>query len=47
MIADRNHPTNREQLIIDKAHQALSDLGKRQLTIMGSHDIKIIQVTDS
>ncbi|MEM8503113.1 MAG: LapA family protein [Cyanobacteria bacterium P01_D01_bin.1] len=47
-IADRNHPTNREQLIIDKAHQALAEAGKRQLTsLIGSHDIKIIQVTDN
>jgi len=45
-IADRNHPTNREQLIIDKAFQALSEAGKRSLTIMGNQDIKIIQVTD-
>lgn len=47
-LADRNHPTNREQLIIDKAYQALSEAGKRQLTtIMGGHpDIKIISVTD-
>lgn len=46
-IADRNHPTNREQIIIDKAHQALTEAGKRQLTsLIGGHDIKIIQVTD-
>lgn len=47
-IADRDHPTNREQIIIDKAHQALAETGKRQLTsLIGSHDIKIFQVTDS
>ena len=46
-IADRNHPTNREQIIIDKARQALLEAGKRQLpSLMGNHDIKIIQVTD-
>jgi uncharacterized membrane protein YciS (DUF1049 family) len=47
-IADRDHPTNREQMIVDKAHQALAEAGKRQLTsLIGSHDIKIIQVTDN
>ncbi|MEO0770599.1 MAG: lipopolysaccharide assembly protein LapA domain-containing protein [Cyanobacteria bacterium J06649_4] len=47
-LADRNHPTNREQLIIDKAYQALSEASKRQLNnIMGHHDIKILQVTDT
>lgn len=47
-IADRNHPTNREQIIIDKAHQALADSGKRQLASLvgGGHDVKIISVTD-
>ena len=46
-LADLNHPTNREQLIIDKAYQALSEAGKRSLNaIMGHHDIKILQVTD-
>ena len=47
-IADRNHPTNREQLIIDKAYQALSETGKRQLNPMkGNQAIKVIQVTDA
>lgn len=47
-IADRNHPTNREQIIVDKAYQALSEAGKRQLNPMkGNHPIKVIQVTDS
>lgn len=49
-IADRDHPTNHEHIIIDKARQALVETGKRQrqLTslIGSSHDIKIIQVTD-
>ncbi|MBE9061290.1 lipopolysaccharide assembly LapA domain-containing protein [cf. Phormidesmis sp. LEGE 11477] len=46
-IADRNHPTHQEQIIIDKARQALAETGKRQLTsLIGNHDIKIIQVTD-
>ena len=48
VIADRNHPTNREKIIIDKAYQALSEAGKRQLNPMkGNHPIKIIQVTDA
>ncbi|MEL6470564.1 MAG: lipopolysaccharide assembly protein LapA domain-containing protein [Cyanobacteria bacterium J06623_4] len=47
-LADRNHPTNREQMIIDKAYQALSEAGKRQLNpIKGHHPIKIMQVTDT
>ncbi|MGB3788966.1 MAG: lipopolysaccharide assembly protein LapA domain-containing protein [Phormidesmis sp.] len=46
-IADRDHPTNREQIIIDKARQALEETGKRQLTsLMSNQDIKIIKVTD-
>lgn len=46
-IADRNHPTNQEKIIIDKAHQALAEAGKRQLNpIKGKHPIKVIQVTD-
>lgn len=46
-IADRNHPTNREQMLIDKAYQALSETGKRQLNPMkGNSSIKVIQVTD-
>ena len=46
-IADRTHPTNRAQLLIEKAYQALSQAGKRQLNpIKGNHHIKIIQVTD-
>ena len=47
-IADRNHPTNREQLIIDNAYLALSETGKRQLNPMkGNQAIKVIQVTDA
>ena len=46
-IADRTHPTNQEKIIIDKAHQALAEAGKRQLNPMKGHQpIKIIQVTD-
>ncbi|MGB7086370.1 MAG: LapA family protein [Phormidesmis sp.] len=47
-VCDRNHPTHREQLIIDKAYQALAEAGNRPLNpIRGNHPIKIIQVTDS
>ncbi len=46
-IADRSHPTNQEQLIIDKAYQALSEADKRQFNpIKGNHPVKVIQVTD-
>ncbi len=46
-IADRDHPTHQEQIIINKARQALIETGKRQLpSLMSNHDIKIIQVTD-
>jgi len=47
-LCDRTHPTNREQLIIDKAYQALTEAGKPSLNpIKGSQPIKIIQVTDA
>ncbi len=47
-IADRNHPTNEEQLIIGKAYQALAEAGKHSLNpIKGNQSIKIIQVTDA
>jgi uncharacterized membrane protein YciS (DUF1049 family) len=47
-VADRNHPTHRDQLIIDKAYQALAEAGKRPLNpIKGSSPIKIMQVTDA
>ncbi|MEL7495702.1 MAG: LapA family protein [Cyanobacteria bacterium J06554_11] len=46
-LADRSHPTNREQLLIDKAYQALSESDKRSLNpIKSNHHIKILQVTD-
>ncbi|MEL6938453.1 MAG: lipopolysaccharide assembly protein LapA domain-containing protein [Cyanobacteria bacterium J06598_1] len=46
-ISDRSHPTNQESLILEKAKQALSEAGKRQLNpIKGNQPIKIIQVTD-
>lgn len=46
-LCDRTHPTNREQMIIDKAYQALTEAGKPSLNpIKGSQAIKIIQVTD-
>ena len=48
VIADRDHPTNEAQLIIGKAYQALAEAGKRPLnSIMGSHAVKIVQVTDA
>lgn len=47
-LCDRTHPTNREQMILDKAYQALSDAGKPSLNpIKGSQPIKIVQVTDA
>ena len=47
-IADRSHPADRAQTIIDKAYQALSDTGKRSLNpIAGSSAVKVIKVTDS
>ncbi len=47
-LADRNHPTNEEQLIIGKAYQALAEAGKRPMNpIKGSHPVKIVQVTDA
>ncbi|MEL6813197.1 MAG: LapA family protein [Cyanobacteria bacterium J06598_3] len=47
-LCDRTHPTHREQLIIDKAYQALTEAGKPSLNpIKGSQPIKIIQVTDA
>jgi len=47
-VADRNHPTNQAQIIIDKAYQALADTGKRSMNPMaGSHSVKVMQVTDS
>lgn len=46
-LADRSHPTNHEQLLIDKAYQALSESDKRHLNpIKNNHHIKIVQVTD-
>lgn len=46
-IADRDHHTNQTKIIIDKAYQALSEAGKRQLNpLAGNQPIKIIQVTD-
>lgn len=46
-VSDRNHPTNREQIIVDKAYQALAEAGKPSMNpIKGSQPIKIIQVTD-
>ncbi|MEL7051323.1 MAG: lipopolysaccharide assembly protein LapA domain-containing protein [Cyanobacteria bacterium J06588_5] len=46
-VADRTHPTNQERLIIDKAHQALAEAGKRPMTLLkGSHPIKIMSVTE-
>ncbi|MEM9087392.1 MAG: LapA family protein [Cyanobacteria bacterium P01_F01_bin.53] len=46
-LCDRNHPTNQEKIIIDKAYQALSEAGKPSRNpIKGSQPIKIIQVTD-
>ena len=46
-VCDRNHPTHREQLIVDKAYQALAEAGKPSMNpIKGSQPIKIIQVTD-
>lgn len=46
-LADRAHPTNQEQLIIDKAYQALGEAGKRGLNPMkGSSTVKILQVTE-
>ncbi len=48
VLCDRAHPTNREQLIIDKADQALADAKKTSLTrIKGANPIKIIYVTDA
>ncbi len=47
-IADQNHHTNREQIIIDKAYQALAEAGKHSLNPMkGSSPVKIVQVTDA
>ncbi len=47
-IADRNHPTNEEQIIIGKAYQALAEAGKQSLNpLKGNQPIKIIQVTDA
>ncbi len=47
-VADRNHPTNQAQIIIDKAYQALADTGKRSMNPMaGSQSVKVMQVTDS
>lgn len=47
-LADRNHPTNEEQLIIGKAYQALAEAGKRPMNpIRGNHPIKIVKVTDA
>ena len=47
-VADRNHHTNQAQMIIDKAHQALAETGKRSLNPMaGNHSVKVIQVTDA
>ncbi|WP_121967624.1 LapA family protein [Leptolyngbya sp. BC1307] len=47
-IADKNHPTNREQIIIDKAYQALAEAGKHSINpIKGSSPVKIVQVTDT
>lgn len=46
-IADRSHPTNQAQLIIDKAYQALREADKRFLNpLTGARPIKILQVTD-
>lgn len=46
-IADRHHPADQAQTIIDKAYQALADTGKRSLNpIAGSSSVKVIQVTD-
>lgn len=46
-LCDRTHPTNQEQIIIDKAYQALSEAGKPSRNpIKGSQPIKIMQVTD-
>lgn len=47
-LADRNHPTQQSQLIIDKANEALANADKRSLNpIKGSQSIKILSVTDS
>lgn len=47
-VSDRHHPTNREQIIIDKAYQALAEAGKPSMNpIKGFQPIKIIQVTDT
>lgn len=47
-LCDRTHPTHREQLIIDKAYQALAETGKPSLNpIKSSQPIKIIQTTET
>ncbi|MGB3296430.1 MAG: LapA family protein [Phormidesmis sp.] len=46
-IADRDHPTHEEQLIIGKAYQALAEADKRSMNpMMGHHPVKVVQVTD-
>jgi uncharacterized integral membrane protein len=46
-LCDRTHPTQREQLIIDKAYQALSEAKKTSLNpIKGTKPIKVIHVTE-
>jgi uncharacterized membrane protein YciS (DUF1049 family) len=51
VLCDRAHPTHREQLIIDKAYQALSEAKKTSLNpmkgIKGANPVKIILVTDA
>ncbi len=46
-LCDRAHPTHREQLIIDKAYQALSEAKRTSLNpIKGANPIRVIHVTD-
>lgn len=47
-LADRDHPTNEEQLIIGKAYRALAEADKPSMNpIKGNHPVKIVKVTDA
>lgn len=47
-LCDRQHPTNQEKVIIDKAYQALSEAGRPSRNLIkGSQPIRILHVTDA